>query len=165
MNRITYSNNKITKNKSPMPLDLYIKLGPYKFSLQAAVDHHGYSMNSGHYTASINCCAKTFHCNNNEITENYCIQSSDKIKFIRVVSYHTVKFVIKTLICLKLRRNINVYLSLISFLPTDTTQVVGKFPRWRPKPILHNKQHACWCPGDLRSQGINSIDIGLIKPY
>ena len=69
MNRITYSNNRITKNKSRMPLDLYIKLGPYKFSLQASVDHHGYSMNSGHYTASINCCGKTFHCNDNKITE------------------------------------------------------------------------------------------------
>ena len=69
VNRITYSNNRITKNKSRMPLDLYIKLGPHKFSLQASVDHHGYSMNSGHYTASINCCAKTFHCNDNKITE------------------------------------------------------------------------------------------------
>ena len=69
VNRITYSNNRITKNKSRIPLDLYIKLGPYKFSLQASVDHHGYSMNSGHYTASINCCGKTFHCNDNEITE------------------------------------------------------------------------------------------------
>ena len=69
VNRITYSNNRITKNKSRMPLDLYIKLGPYKFSLQASVDHHGYSMNSGHYTASINCCGKTFHCNDNKITE------------------------------------------------------------------------------------------------
>ena len=48
VNRITYSNNRITKNKSRMPLDLYIKLVPYKFSLQASVDHHGYSMNSGH---------------------------------------------------------------------------------------------------------------------
>ena len=51
-----------------MPLDLYVKLGPYKFSLQASVDHHGYSMNSGHYTASINFCGKTFHCNDNKIT-------------------------------------------------------------------------------------------------
>ena len=68
VNRITYSNNRITKNKSCMPLDLYIKLGPYKFSLQASVDHHGYSINSGHYTASINCCGKTFHCNDNKIT-------------------------------------------------------------------------------------------------
>ena len=69
MNRITYSNNRITKNKSRIPLDLYIELGPYKFSLQASVDHHGHSMNSGHYTASINCCGKTFHCNDNKITE------------------------------------------------------------------------------------------------
>ena len=30
--RITYSNNRITKNKSRMPLDLYIKPGLYKFS-------------------------------------------------------------------------------------------------------------------------------------
>ena len=52
-----------------MPLDLYIKLGPYKLSLQASVDHHGYSMSSGHYTASINWCGKTFHCNDNKITE------------------------------------------------------------------------------------------------
>ena len=28
VNRITFSNNRITKNKSRMPLDLYIKLGP-----------------------------------------------------------------------------------------------------------------------------------------
>ena len=55
--------------KSRMPLDLYIKLGPYKFSLQAPVDYHGYYMNSGHYTASINCCGKTFHCNDNKITD------------------------------------------------------------------------------------------------
>ena len=69
VNRITYSNDRITKIKSRMPLDLYIKLGPYKFSLQASVDYHGYSMNSSHYTALINCCGKTFHRNDNEITE------------------------------------------------------------------------------------------------
>ena len=32
VNIITYSNSRISKNKSRMPLDLYIKLGPYKFS-------------------------------------------------------------------------------------------------------------------------------------
>ena len=69
MNRITYSNNRITENKSRMPLDLYIKLGPYKFSLQASVDHYDDSMNSGHYTASINCCGKAVYCNYNNITE------------------------------------------------------------------------------------------------
>ena len=60
VSRITYSNKRITKNKCRMPLDLYFKLGPYKFFL---------SMNSGHYTTSINCCVKTFHCNDNKITE------------------------------------------------------------------------------------------------
>ena len=33
-------------------------LGPLKFSLQATIDHHGPSIDSGHYTASINCCKK-----------------------------------------------------------------------------------------------------------
>ena len=67
VNRITYSNNRTTRNKSRMPLDLYIKLVPYIFSLQLCVYHHGYSMNS-HYKASINC-GKTCHCNDNKITE------------------------------------------------------------------------------------------------
>ena len=31
-------------------------LGPLKFSLQATIDHHGPSIDSGHYTASIICC-------------------------------------------------------------------------------------------------------------
>ena len=69
VNRINYINNNITKNKSLIPLDLNIILGPFKFTLQATVDHHGQSMNSGHYTASINCCGKTFYCNDNKITE------------------------------------------------------------------------------------------------
>ena len=33
-------------------------LGPLKFNLQATIDHHGPSIDSGHYTASINCCKK-----------------------------------------------------------------------------------------------------------
>ena len=57
------------QNKSRMHLDLYMKLCPYKFPIQASVDHDGYSMNSGHYTASINCCGKIFHGNDNKITE------------------------------------------------------------------------------------------------
>ena len=35
-----------------------VRLGPLKFSLQATMDHHGPSIDSGHYTASINCCKK-----------------------------------------------------------------------------------------------------------
>ena len=40
-----------------------------KFNLQATIDHHGPSIDSGHYTASINCCKKTFYCNDHKITE------------------------------------------------------------------------------------------------
>ena len=54
---------------SPIPMDTTVRLGPLKFSLQATIDHHGPSINSGHYTASINCCKKTFYCNDHKITE------------------------------------------------------------------------------------------------
>ena len=39
-------------------MDTTVRLGPLKFSLQASIDHHGPSIDSGHYTASINCCIK-----------------------------------------------------------------------------------------------------------
>ena len=42
----------------PIPMDTTVRLGPLQFSLQATVDHHGPSIDSGHYTASINCCKK-----------------------------------------------------------------------------------------------------------
>ena len=49
-------------------MDMTVVLGLHKFSLQATIDHHGPSMNSGHYTASTNCC-KTFYYNDSKITE------------------------------------------------------------------------------------------------
>ena len=42
-------NNKIIKNSIPVPLDLNIMLGPYRFKLRATVDHHELSMNCGLY--------------------------------------------------------------------------------------------------------------------
>ena len=30
--------------------------------------------------------------------------------------------------------------------------------------ILHSQYHGCWCPGDVRSQGISSHDIDLFIP-
>ena len=39
-------------------MDMTVALGLHKFSLQGTIDHHGPSMYSGHYTASINCCEK-----------------------------------------------------------------------------------------------------------
>ena len=34
-------------------MDTTVRLGPLKSSLQATIDHHGPSIDSGHYTASI----------------------------------------------------------------------------------------------------------------
>ena len=39
-------------------MDTTVRLGPLKFSLRTTIDHHGPSIHSGHYTASINCCKK-----------------------------------------------------------------------------------------------------------
>ena len=57
VNRFRYINN-ITKDRCPIPMDTTVRLGSLKFSLQATRDHHGPSIDSGHYTASINCCKK-----------------------------------------------------------------------------------------------------------
>ena len=51
-------------------------LGPLKFNLQATVDHHGPSMHSGHYTASINCCKKIY-CNDHTTTKFGIIDSKN----------------------------------------------------------------------------------------
>ena len=66
VNRFRYINNNFNKGSCPIPRDTTIWL---KFSLQATIDHHGPSIHSGHYTASINCCKKTFYCNDHTITE------------------------------------------------------------------------------------------------
>ena len=69
VNRFRYINNNITKDRCPIPMDKSVRLGPLKLSLQATIDHHGPSIDSGHYTASINCCKKTFYCNDHKIME------------------------------------------------------------------------------------------------
>ena len=69
VNRFSYLNNNIIKDRCPIPLDTTVMLGPLKFNLQATIDHHGPSIDSGHYTASFNCCKKTFYCNDHKITE------------------------------------------------------------------------------------------------
>ena len=50
-------------------MDMTVVLGYHKFSLHATIDHHGPSIYSGHYTTSVNCCNRTFYCNDNKITE------------------------------------------------------------------------------------------------
>ena len=56
-------------------MDTTVMLGSLKFSLRATRDHHGPSIHSGHYTASINCGKKNFYCNDNTITEFEIIDS------------------------------------------------------------------------------------------
>ena len=67
-NRFIYINNNVTKNRCSKPMNTTVRLSPFKFSLRATIDHHGPSIHSSHYTASINCC-KTFYCNDHTITE------------------------------------------------------------------------------------------------
>ena len=63
------------------------------------------------------------------------------------------------------RGKINIYLHFVSYHHIDTTQVVEILPQIRQEPtILYSQYHGCWCPGDVRSQGINSHDIDLVKP-
>ena len=57
VNRFKYINN-VTKDRCSIPMDTTVRLGPLEFSLRATIDHHGPSIHSGHYTASINCCIK-----------------------------------------------------------------------------------------------------------
>ena len=53
VNRFRNINNNVTKERNPIHMDTTVK-----FSLRATIDHHGPSIHSGHYTASINCCKK-----------------------------------------------------------------------------------------------------------
>ena len=57
-NRFRYINNNVTKDRCSILMDTTVRLGPLKFSLRATIDHHGPSLHSGHYTASINYCKK-----------------------------------------------------------------------------------------------------------
>ena len=62
------------------------------------------------------------------------------------------------------RVNINIYLHFISFLHIDMTQVLKFFLKWdKDVHILCSQYHGCWCPGDVRSQGISSNDFDLVK--
>ena len=76
VNRFRYINNNVVKDRCSIPMDTTFRLGPLKFSLRATIDHHGPSIHSGHYNASINCC-KTFYCNDHTITKFRIIDSKN----------------------------------------------------------------------------------------
>ena len=76
VNRFRYINNNVTKDRCSIPMDTTVRHGPLKFSLRVIIDHHGPSIHSGHYIAYIiNCCKKTFYCNDHTITEFGIIDS------------------------------------------------------------------------------------------
>ena len=80
VNRFRYINDNVTKDRCSIPMDTTFWLGPLKFSLRATIDHHGPSIHSGHYTASINCCKSEknpFYCNDHTITEFGIIDSKN----------------------------------------------------------------------------------------
>ena len=77
VNRFKYTNYNFIKDKCPIPMDTTIVLGPHRFSLLATIDHHGPSIYSGHYTTSVNCCNKTFYCNDSKITEVEIVDSKN----------------------------------------------------------------------------------------
>ena len=58
-------------------MDMSVVLGLHKFSLKAIIDHHGPSMYSSHYTASVNCCKRTFYCYDSKITEFEMIDTNN----------------------------------------------------------------------------------------
>ena len=55
VNRFRYIYDNVTKDRCPIPMHTTVRLGPLKFNLRATIDHHGPSINYGHYTASSNC--------------------------------------------------------------------------------------------------------------
>ena len=57
-------------------MDMSVRLVPLKFSPWATIEHHGPSIHSGHYTASINCCKKNIILlrSHNYGVWNYCQQ-------------------------------------------------------------------------------------------
>ena len=71
---------------------------------------------------------------------------------------------LKPFTCHFFRENIKIYLHFMSFLHANKTQVVEIPPRVRQGSAYSTYQyHGCWCPGDVRSQGISNHDIDLVK--
>ena len=66
-NRFRYINDNVTKDRCSIPMDTTVRLGLLKFSLRATIDHHGLSIHSGHYTASINSCEKNSFATNTQL--------------------------------------------------------------------------------------------------
>ena len=83
VNRFRYIDNNVTNDRCSIRMDTTVRLGPIKFSLRATIDHHGPSIHSGHYTASINCCKKILL----QRSHNYGVWSYWQQKLIYCICY------------------------------------------------------------------------------
>ena len=90
VNRFRYINNNFNKDRCAIPMNMTVVLGLHKFSLMATIDHHGPSMYSGYHTASINCCKKTFYCNDCKITELEKIDTKNCSTAYVLIDYITI---------------------------------------------------------------------------
>ena len=69
-----------------------------------------------------------------------------------------------TLWVLFFRGNKSIYLHFVSFINIDMTQAVEILSQVRQELTYSSQYHQCWCPGNVRSQGISNHDIDLLKP-
>ena len=67
--KINYLNNKVSKTRSMIHLDLNITLGSFTFNLNANIYHHGPSMCCGYYITSVSPGGNTLHCNDDWIVD------------------------------------------------------------------------------------------------
>ena len=66
VNRFRYINNNVTKDRCSIPMDMTDVLGLHKFSLQAAIGHHGLCIQVIILPSTV---AKIFYCNDSKITQ------------------------------------------------------------------------------------------------
>ena len=83
VNRFRYIDNNVTKDGCSIPMDTTVRLGPLKFSVRATINHHGPSLHSRHYTASINCCKNILL----QRSDNYGVWNYWQQKMTIFVSY------------------------------------------------------------------------------
>ena len=69
---LTYTNNTVDNNRSFIHFDLNTMLGPSKSNLQSTADHHGHSIDFGHYNPFINCYSLILYCIYDICTNRSC---------------------------------------------------------------------------------------------
>ena len=80
INRFVITRNGYMKNRNAIEIDYDLQLNDVNYHLLAVIDHHGFSINNGHYTTNIICGNNVYYCNDKKVMEskmNPSIHSSD----------------------------------------------------------------------------------------